>query len=311
MKIKSIEEVNKKQDIFCVEVDHPEHEIVLECKSHNKYRIQNCNFGLIYGLHWTTFVTMMTSSKQSNMTADEAKTYYDKFFDSYKGIATMIDTAKNTFMYGTDKEITRWVRYKNGSLHKLEKTVPFFHVVQTLLGRKLAVDGERKMMNYPVQGSGADAIKLAICKMDYQIRTSNSTQKTINLVHDDTIAESKLNDFDDNSKMFRGALEWAVNFVLKHLFYTPVNQDFCILSLLGEEIFLEEAFTLEDIDIKLVEKIQELIDKIKKSDDSKEKTDLTIEANRVHKLLEKFRNRVQIIKSEETQINTDNTLIVK
>lgn len=305
MKIKSIEEVNKKQDIFCVEVDHPEHEIVLECKSHNKYRIQNCNFGLCYGLHWTTFVAMMTANKQSSMTAEDAKMYYDKFFDNYKNVAKNIEDAKNAFMYGEDKELYRWIRYQNGSLHKMLKTVPYYHVIQTLIGRKIAVDGERKMINYPVQGSGADAIKLAICKMDHHILNSNSSQRTINLVHDDTVAESELHDFNDNSKMFRDALEWAVNFVLKHLFYTPVDQDFCVLSLLGEEIFLENAFTLEDIDKQLVLKIQELVEKLTHSTDSQEQTDLTIEANRVYALLQKFRQRVSEIKPVETQITTN------
>lgn len=263
---------------------------------------KTANFSLIYGCHWTSFVAMIQASRQSDMTEQDIINMYNKFFDIHKGVKETIDTAKRLFMQGENINVTRWVRAKNGTLRKLEnKPTAFFAVVHTLIGRKLTVDTERKMVNFPVQGSGADAIKLGITKMDYQIRTEQRSQKTINLVHDDTIAESNLYDFDKNSKMLRGALEWAINFVLKRKFHTPVDQDFCVLSLLGEEIFLEKAFTLKEIDEQLVARIKELLEKIEHTEDSKEKTDLTVEANRVHKLLMKFRDKMSSLNTEETQ----------
>lgn len=290
MKIKSIETIDETKDIFCVQVDNPEHEIVLECNSGNTYRIGQCNFGLIYGIAKQSFINM---NLWTGLTAEQCADAYDKFFESYPGITALIKDARQTFLQGHDLEITRWLKNKKGELKKEQKKTPFFTTVRTLIGRILAVDTERKMMNYRTQGSGADIIKIAICKLGYETRLEQTSYKTINMVHDDTIGESRINDFDRNSELFRNALEFAVNYVLRYKFYTPVNQDFCILSLMGEETFLEEALTLKDIDEKLVAKIQHLIELMQKSEDAEEKVKLTLQANQQYKLLEKFRKYIE------------------
>lgn len=246
-----------------------------------------CNFGLIYGIAKKSFISMNAWTGLSEELCSKA---YDTFFETYTGINHIVQNAKAVFDYGTDKEITRWIEYKNGSMHKQLKKVPFFTVVKTLFGRMLAVDTERKMMNYPTQGSGADIIKVAICKLGYETRQVKTSYKTINMVHDDTIGHSRVIDFDENSVFFRGALEFAVNYVLRYKFYTPVNQDFCVLSLLGEGVFLEEALTLQDIDDKLVAKIKHQIELAQKEQDNEEREKLTNEINREHKLLLKFRD---------------------
>ena len=246
------------------------------------------NFGLIYGMHWTTF-QCHGEVNGFDMTDKEAQDYVDTFFKTYTGLKKVIDDAKNLFLYGQDVTIPRWIRFKNGSLNKMDKQVPFFTQCKTLLGRRLAVDTERKLMNYPVQGSGADAIKLGICWMGYKTREKSTSYKTINLVHDDTIGESKLIDFDINSAIFREALEFAINYILRYKFYTPVNQDFCILSMFGEEVFLEEALTLQDAEHKLVEKIQHGIQKLEKETNQEEKTKKIVELNREHRILQKLR----------------------
>lgn len=250
------------------------------------------NFSLIYGCHWTSFIAMAKAGG-CDMTDDELHKHYDAFFEAYKGVGTALKTAKDLFMYGTDKEVIRWLKYKTGKMVREPKTVPFFTTVRTLLGRILAVDTERKMVNFPVQGSGADCIKLAICKMGYETRLAKSSQRVINMVHDDTIAESKIDDFDFNSKTFRGALEFAINYILRYKFYTPVDQDFCILSMMGQEVFLEEARTLDEIDTKLVESIQHLVDKINKETDAEERVKMTIKVNKLYALLEKFRKYIE------------------
>lgn len=305
MKIKSIEVLKEPKDVYCLEVDNDEHELVLQGLSGKQYRIGNCNFSLIYGCHWTSFVAMIQASRQSDLTEKEIVDMYNKFFDIHKGVKEIIENAKNIFMHGSDKKITRWVRFKNGTLHKMEnKVVPFFTTCKTLLGRILTVDTERKLMNFPVQGSGSDTIKLAICRMGHITRKEGTRYNTINIVHDDAIGESYYKHFDRSSEVFRSSMEWAVNFILRRKFHTPVNQDFCVLSLLGEEILLEEAFTLKDIDTKLVERIQELVENSNNEEDPEKKTNLIIEANRVHKLLEKFRAKVKDMETKETSENT-------
>lgn len=247
-----------------------------------------CNFGLIYGMHWTTF-QIHGEVNGFELTDKEAQEYVNAFFDTYKGLKAVVENSKNLFLYSTELEIPRWVKYKDGSLHKINKKVPFFTQCKTLLGRRLAVDTDRKLMNYPVQGSGADAIKLGICYMGYKTRQEKSSYRTINLVHDDTIGESNILDFDRNSEIFREGLEFAINYILRYKFYTPVNQDFCVLSIFGEEVFLEEALTLQDVETKLVTQLKEGLDKLVKETEIEDKTKITIELNKLNRVLQKVK----------------------
>lgn len=250
------------------------------------------NFGLIYGLHWTSFVAM-SKAIAPDMTDDEAVQRYDTFFKTYTGVDATIKHAQQVFMQGTNVKVIRWLYNKAGSIYKAEKTVPFFTVCRTAFGRMLAVDTERKMMNFPTQGTGSDILKLALCTVGYNTRKDNTSYRTENIVHDDTIGESKLIDFDINSKHFRDALEFAVNYMLRYKFHTPVNQDFCILSLFGKEVFLEEALTVKDIKIKLIEKMNHDYEKYQKSEDDEEKVKYKVSIQHHNELLKELEDKAK------------------
>ena len=253
--IKYIEHINKKQDIYCIEVDNENHELLVACDSGNSYRISNCNFGLVYGISKEGFIHQLRLIN-SPLSDEEICKHYDTYYRSYPGIKAMIDNARKTFMYGTDKTIERYIELNNGHFKKITNVVPFFTQCRTLFGRVLTVDTQNKLMNYPVQGSGADTIKLAITKLGYETRKKVLTHRTINLIHDDTVGECLVKEFDETSPIFRGALEWAVNYVLRRLFFTSVDADFCILSMFGEQVMIEGALTLKDASEKLKEQMK-------------------------------------------------------
>lgn len=251
---------------------------------------KSCNFGLVYGISKEGFIALLRQNG-STMTDQELGKYYDKYYSSYPGVKAMIDNARKTFMYGTDKTIDRWVELKNGHLQKVTKEVPFYTHCRTLFGRVLTVDTQNKLMNYPVQGSGADTIKLAITKLGYESRKIKSTHRTINLIHDDTVGECIVTDFDTVSPIFRGALEWAVNYVLRHAFFTSVDKDFCILSMFGEEVMIEGALTLKDAQEKLIEMMKhnyEKFVKAKEANETEELVKLSEKLNTQNRVLEKL-----------------------
>lgn len=265
-------------------------------------RAKKFNFGLIYGMGANTF---MASCKGdwAELTQDEARAYIDDYFNTYTGVKKVIEGARSLFLNGRNLKIYRWIADKRGNWKKIIKPVPFFAQCKTLMGRVISVGTERQLMNAPVQGSGADAIKLAICKLGYDTRKIGSSYRTINLIHDDTVGECSIKDFDVSSNLFRNALEFAINYILRYKFYTPVNQDFCVLSMYGEEIFLEEAFTLKDCETKILElikhdydKLKEVDEKIKQAQDSdeynslmKKHTKYVSDLNKYNRILEKLR----------------------
>ena len=253
------------------------------------------NFGLVYGVSKESFTTLLLQSNP-DVSAPQAAEYYDKYFESYTGIARTIKNAKSTFMYGSNKKVMRWIKSKDGHLFNKEAEVPFFTQCTTLIGRKLAVDNPRKLLNYPVQGSGADAIKFAITKLGYTTRNIKSSHRTINMVHDDTIGECRIYDFDINSKIFRDSLEWAINFVLRRKFFTPVDDDFCVLSLCGEEVFLENSFTLKDIKTNLRETMKHDYEKLleaQKENNAKDVIEYSEKLNRENRAAKKFDDKLK------------------
>ena len=285
----SIEYIDETKDIYCIQVDNDNHELLVKCLSGNQYRIGNCNFGLIYGLSLNSFMGM-SKAANPNMTDEEITNNYNAFFETYKGVAAILNNAKTEFTYGTNKTITRWVSYGN-HLRKITKKVPFFTTCRTLFGRILAVDTERKKANYPTQGTGADVIKLAICKLGHDTRSRSTSYRTENLVHDDTVGESQIIDFDINSKYFRDALRFAVNYILRYKFHTEVDQDFCVLSLFGKEVFLEEAFTVQDIKTKLIEKMNHDYEKYKACETDEERESWKKSIAHHNELLEELKQK--------------------
>lgn len=255
------------------------------------------NFGLIYGLSLKSFIEM-SKAIAPDMTDKEAENRYNAFFDLYKNVALTLKTAKQQFMTGSNMSIPRWIYNRGGAMCKSMRPTPYFTVIRTLLGRMLAVDTERKMVNYPVQGSGSDAIKLAICKVGYETRKAKTSYKTENLIHDDTVGHSKLADFDMNSKYFREALEFAINYILRYKFHTPVNQDFCVLSLFGKEVFLEEAFTVKDIKIKLIEKMNHDYEKFQQTEDDEEKVKYKVSIQHHNELLKELEQKAKELNIE-------------
>lgn len=82
--------------------------------------------------------------------------------------------------------------------------------VETFLGRRRYIDGindsnkmlrsaaEREAMNMPIQGAGAEVLKLSLLKLDEYISASGSSARMILSVHDEILFEvddSEASDF--------------------------------------------------------------------------------------------------------------------
>jgi hypothetical protein len=204
--------------------------------------------------------------------------------------------------------IVRWVRFKDDRLHRIEKKTSFYTTTRTLLGRILCLDTANKLMNYGIQGSGSDAIKLGVCDMGYKLRQKQSTYRTINLIHDDTVGNSKLYDFDENSAQFRASLEFAINYILRYKFYTPVDQDFCVLSVCGKELFLEGAKTLQEVEDKILEVMRKELKELQEEQDTTKRAELTDDLNQLNDVLQRVKNeRMKKEKHYDSTTNNSST----
>ena len=147
------------------------------------------NFGIIYGMG------EFRLSKQIGVSLKEAKTFIQRYFEEYPEI--------NEFMNNVVEDCK-----KNG-------------YVSTVLNRKRYIpsindknyivreQAKRFAMNSPIQGSGADILKLAMIKVDQAMKEKNMKSRMILQVHDELIFDVVKDELDDMMKLIQEAMESA------------------------------------------------------------------------------------------------------
>ncbi len=125
------------------------------------------NFGVIYGM------SAFGLAKQLGIARREAQDFIDRYFERYPAIRTFMDA-----------------RIEEARQHQY---------VTTLLGRRCAIPeinskngavrgyAERNAINYPVQGSAADIIKVAMVKIYQRLADENLQAKMVLQVHDELV----------------------------------------------------------------------------------------------------------------------------
>jgi DNA polymerase-1 len=93
-------------------------------------------------------------------------------------------------------------------------------VTYTLYGRAMLVDKFTNANNFPVQGTGADMLKLAVVRFMSKIDKSKAT--IINLIHDEIIVRSTTSYKDVASDILKEAMEYSANILLSQ-FKTSVE----------------------------------------------------------------------------------------
>lgn len=126
------------------------------------------NFGIIYGM------SSYGMSQGLTIPVEEAASFIDTFYVTYPKIRTYYDNY-----------------IKQGQIDGY---------VQTLLGRRRYVfeypkqkfidaSMKRVLMNYPIQGTAADLMKMAMIKIDKEILSTNNDIKMLLQIHDDLVFE--------------------------------------------------------------------------------------------------------------------------
>ena len=149
------------------------------------------NFGVVYG------ISAFGLSKNINSTPAEAKAYIDAYFEQMPEIKAYMD-----------------------------KTIAFAHAneyVKTPFGRKCSVLGindsnkrvvansERAAINAPIQGGAADIIKLAMNKIEDELKKRNLKTKMLLQVHDELVFEAPESEVDEAMAVVKKYMENVVD----------------------------------------------------------------------------------------------------
>ncbi len=149
------------------------------------------NFGVIYGM------SAFGLAKQLGISRREAQTFIDTYFERYPGIRIFMDSCVAE---------AREKKY-----------------VTTLLGRRCAIPeinskngavrgyAERNAINYPVQGSAADIIKVAMVQIARRLAREGCGARMLLQVHDELVFDVPENELESVKTLVKEEMEAAVD----------------------------------------------------------------------------------------------------
>ncbi len=153
-------------------------------------RAKAVNFGIVYG------ISAFGLAAQLGIPQAEAKAYIERYFARYQGVRVFIEKTL---------EQTR----KDG-------------FVRTMFGRMRPIPdiesrnpnqrgfAERTAINTPLQGTGADLIKLAMISLDRKLAERKLKTRMVLQVHDELLFEVPLDETDEVAKLVRAEMEGVV-----------------------------------------------------------------------------------------------------
>ena len=145
------------------------------------------NFGIVYGL------SPFGLSQQLGIEPGDAKKFIDAYFEKYAGVRAFIDA--------TLEQARRDQKVK--TLFGRVRPIPDINSKNTNL-RGFA---ERTAVNTPLQGTAADLIKLAMIRIDHEIRKRGLKSRMTLQVHDELVFEVPENEVESMKSLVREYME--------------------------------------------------------------------------------------------------------
>ncbi|MFI5118087.1 MAG: DNA polymerase I [Terriglobales bacterium] len=135
----------------------------------HRRRAKAVNFGIVYGL------SPFGLSQQLGIDTKEAKRFIDAYFEKYSGVRAFIDATLDQAR--RDQKVT--------TLFGRVRPIPDIHSKNSNL-RGFA---ERTAVNTPLQGTAADLIKIAMIRIDAELRERRLRSRMLLQVHDELVFE--------------------------------------------------------------------------------------------------------------------------
>ena len=152
-------------------------------------RAKVINFGIIYG--------MGINALRMNLgtTRDEAKEFYDAYFKNFATLAAYLEESKKR---ATTQGYTETFFGRRRYFPGLRSKLPFIRAAS-----------ERMAVNAPIQGTGADVMKLAMIRVDELLRAEKLENDVhlIMTVHDELVFEIRQSNMAELAPKIRAVME--------------------------------------------------------------------------------------------------------
>jgi DNA polymerase-1 len=164
----------------------PEEEVTFEMRRNAKA----VNFGIIYGQ------SAFGLSENLGISRADAKEIIDNYFREYHSVKKLMDDSVQFAKQHGYVQTIKGRKIKLPDINSSNHTVRGF--------------AERVAINAPIQGSAADMIKLAMSKIDRDLKAGNFQAKMILQVHDELVFDVPLPEVDAVRDLVKKAMENAL-----------------------------------------------------------------------------------------------------
>ncbi len=159
----------------------------LMVNAEHRRRAKAVNFGIVYGL------SPFGLSQQLGIDTKEAKRFIDAYFEKYSGVRSFIDATLEQAR--RDQKVT--------TLFGRVRPIPDIHSKNSNL-RGFA---ERTAVNTPLQGTAADLIKIAMIRIDAELRQRKLRSRMLLQVHDELVFEVPEDEVDTMRRLVSERME--------------------------------------------------------------------------------------------------------
>ncbi len=159
----------------------------LMINAEHRRRAKAVNFGIVYGL------SAFGLSQQIGIEPREAKQFIDAYFEKYNGVRRFIDS-------------TLEQARRDGRVFTLFGRV---RPIPDINGKNANLRGfaERTAVNTPLQGTAADLIKLAMIRIDHDLRERGLKSRMTLQVHDELVFEVPEDEVDTMCQLVKHEME--------------------------------------------------------------------------------------------------------
>lgn len=169
-------------------LNKPEEEITKE----ERQLAKAVNFGLIYGISARGLVEY-AKTYGVDLSLEEAQSIRERFFSYYTGFR-------------------EWHERVKRELRDFKESRGY-----TLLGRAYVAHTFPDGVNYPIQGTGADLLKLSVLMFDADLRREGLGARLVNLVHDEIVVECEQGKAERVADALVRAMKHAGRVILKQV----------------------------------------------------------------------------------------------
>lgn len=160
-----------------------------EVTSELRRRAKAVNFGIIYG------ISDFGLARDTGVSRTEAGEYIKQYLDAYPGVRKYM---QDTVALGRDRGYVSTILGRRRYLPDLLSS-----------NRMIRSMADRMALNTPIQGSSADIIKLAMLKVDAELKVGSLLSRVILQVHDDLLLEVAVDEVNTVANIVRDCMESA------------------------------------------------------------------------------------------------------